>query len=719
MTETGLSLGTPHYMSPEQATADKGVTARSDVYSLASVLYEMLTGEPPHMGNSAQQIIMKIVTEEAQPVTKLRKSVPPNVAAALSKALEKLPADRFDTAKSFAEALASPTFATATPAPIAATGADARSRTVALVAGLAATAIVFAAVATWALLRPMPTPVARYGLAITGYRAPVSQDQGQLALAPDGSWLVYTGSGTRPGETQLWVKRRDRLEMAPLPGTTGAQVPSVSPDGNWIAFVANGQLLKIPAGGGLAVRIADTAGVGSPLWLDDGTVVYADAEWRLRRIPADGGVSEVVFTAGTGLYATTLAALPNGRGVLFAHCSDGCAATSEMWVADARSDTARLLLPDVAWAAYADGRLLFVGRGGGVFGAPFDLGTLSLEGAPVPLFDGVTVTTLAQMALSASGTMAYLAGSRGGDLSEAVWVSPDGRAVPVDTAWAFADYTLASWDLSPDGTRLAVVLRGEAGTNVWIKELDRGPLSRVTYSDREDIRPRWTPDGGALTYVSNRTGINELYQRQADGSGTDSLVLRLEAPIQEAFWSRDRQWIVLRTGSTDGHRDILAVRAGRDSVPRPLLAAPYDEEAPALSPDGRWLAYVSSETGRREVFVRPFPEVDAGKWQVSTAGGTSPVWAHSGRELFYVTGSRELASQAVLPGAVFTRGEQRVLFRMDGYRQTDNYRSFDVSPDDRRFLLLRPKGSAAEQDAPVLVVVENWLEEVDRIMRTR
>jgi serine/threonine-protein kinase len=718
MTETGLSLGTPHYMSPEQATADKQITARSDVYSLASVLYEMLAGEPPHMGNSAQQIIMKIIAERAQPVTALRSSVPLNVAAALGRALEKLPADRFDTAREFADALADLAFTTVAVGTSAGTPAIPPRRRTALIASLAGTTILATALAFWGWLRPTPKPVARYALTIPADRALVITEYPQVNVAPDGSWQVYTGRGNAPGETQLWVRARDRLEVTPLAGTTGAVSPAVSPDGNWIAFFAHGQLRRVPAGGGSAVTIADSA-QGVVIWLDDGTVAYSDGGWRLRRMPAAGGISEVVFTPAAGRFSGPLGALPNGRGILFTHCSASCTPTSELWVADGRSGTAKLLLPDVAWATYADGRLLFTRRDGAVFGAPFDLGTLSLRGAPVPLFDGVAVTTRAQMALSASGTMAYLAGGGSSLLSEAVWVSRDGQTLPVDTAWGFRlDDNLPGWDLSPDGTRLAISLRLETNADVWVRELDRGQVSRLTFSEFQDIRPRWTPDGRTVTFLSNRGGDFDLYARRADGTGTDSLVLDLEAPIWEALWSRDRQWIVMRTGTGDNRRDIVALRVGKDTVPRPLLTAPYDEQVPALSPDGRWLAYLSNETGRWEVFVRPFPDVDAGKWQVSTAGGTSPVWAHSGRELFFIDSNRELVSQAVLPGAAFQRGEQRVLFSMAGYREVANHRSFDVSPDDRRFLLVRWKDRAGAEEAPALVVVENWLEEVDRIMRS-
>jgi Tol biopolymer transport system component len=332
----------------------------------------------------------------------------------------------------------------------------------------------------------------------------------------------------------------------------------------------------------------------------------------------------------------------------------------------------------------------------------------------------VTVAVAAQITTSASGTLAYLAGPAGINRSEAVWVSRDGQAVPVDSTWVVLPSSTSGWALSPDGDRLAISVMDESSReNVWIKELDRGPVSRLTFGASVDTRPRWTPDGSSVTFLSDREGDQSLYQRSADGTGTDTLVFDVEAAIWEALPSPDGQWIVMRTGGADNIRDIVALRVGQDTVPTPLLTAPYDEEGPALSPDGRWLAYVSTETGRREVFVRPFPDVESGKWQVSTSGGVSPVWARSGEELFFLNGNQELVSQAVLPGAAFQRGGQQVLFSTAGYREMENYHSFDVSPDDQRFLMLRPKATAAGQsteDAPVLVMVENWLDEVDRIM---
>jgi len=710
LTETGLSVGTPYYMSPEQATGDQAVGPPSDIYALGAVLYELLTGEPPYMGTTAQAVLGKIIQGVPVSATAARRSVPANVDAAIRKALEKLPADRFTGAQEFAKALADPGFRHGAEAAATAAG----SRWKRLSVGFATLAGVLAVALVWSLLRPAaPGPVTRYRLSFPAGGELLPFPRRQFALAPDGSWLVYTGPGSDPTETRLWVKARDRVEATPLAGTEGAEAPSVSPDGQWIAFHAHGQLRKVPVGGGSATTIADAVWAGDGgVWLDNGMVAYmGGARARLRLVPAAGGTSEEVFNPATG-GATPVGALPGGRGVLFLICTSACTPTSELWVLDGRSGEARLLLSDVTQAAYLDGRLIFVKRDGAVFGVPFDLKELTLQGAPVALFDGVRVDTRAHFALGASGEMAYVAGEGTGSRWEAVWVSRDGQAVPIDTAWSFQRPSNTSWALSPDGTRLAIGIRTSGNDDIWIKELDRGPLSRLTFSDSADFRPRWTPDGQAVTFITNRVGPRDLYARRADGTGADSLVLDLEVPIDEAVTSPDGQWWILRTRSQANLRDILALQVGRDTVPRPLLTERYDEVVPALSPDGRWLAYTSSETGQREIFVRPFPDVQTGKWQVSTKGGTSPVWAHSGRELFFVDGNRELVSQAVPPGATFQRGEQRILFAIGpSYYEDTNHTYFDISPDDRRFVMVR-RESARVDGAPRLIVVENWMEEV-------
>jgi len=722
MTETGLSLGTPHYMSPEQATAEKELTPRSDIYSLASVLYEMLTGNPPHVGASAQQIIMKIVTEDVAPVTKLRKSVPPNVADAVAKALEKLPADRFATAAEFAQALSSSAYTrpmTGAAAQLAGPAARQWRRLALAAGGLAAVAL---SLALWEWLRPgPPQPVTRYGIAF----APAQTPTGSVDLAPDAAHLVYEG----PGEgqvPQIWVKDRGQYAASPLSGTVDAYAPAVSPDGKWVAFVQGGELKKMPITGGSATTLADSAFSAPVTWLDDGSVVYTRG-FSLARVPAAGGAAEVIWPTDGPLPANMQGffpvALSGGRGVLFSQCVNLCQASS-LWALDLGSGQARQLVPDAQRGWYLPtGHLVFVRGDGGMFGVRFDAKAMELHGTPVPVLDGVgmIVGVMPNLAVSASGTLVMQLGGDIGALAtyEAMWVDRTGRQSPVDSTWKFrlsSENSNVGLALSPDGKRLAVGLNTDAGDDIWIKTLPNGPLSRLTFDSGPDIRPRWSPDGRSVTYIASDLGA--LRQRPADGTGREETLYTSSTILLEGFWANDGSRLFLRVGGNAGAarvRNIQTYRPGVDSAPQELLtSAQADESAPALSPDGRWLAYISDETGRDEVYIRPFPNVDTGKWQVSTDGGQAPLWAHGGRELFYVDAKRNMMSVAVPAAGPTQMGAPARLFTLDPaiyLKAQEYYTPFDISPDDRRFLMAR-EVTAARMEGPKFLLVENWFEEV-------
>ena len=303
-----------------------------------------------------------------------------------------------------------------------------------------------------------------------------------------------------------------------------------------------------------------------------------------------------------------------------------------------------------------------------------------------------------------------------------VWVDRTGRETPVDSSWTFrlTEYgDNYGWSLSPDGARLAIGLATDAGDNIWVKQvLPPGPLSRVSYDGASAFRPRWMPDGRSLMFGSNRPGegTGGLYRRAANGTGADSLIRRAAAGIFEGAWSPDGKWLLFRTGGVigqSGGRDIIGIRPGVDSAPVPVVATPYDEEAIALSPDGHWLAYESNETGRTEVFIRPFPRTDSGKWQVSNDGGLAPLWARNGRELFYVNTNRDMMAVTVGSGAEPRLGERRRLFHLkdDWYMTpTEYYTPFDVAPDGR-FMMARQVNAPSALALP-LIVVDNWFEEL-------
>jgi serine/threonine-protein kinase len=265
--------------------------------------------------------------------------------------------------------------------------------------------------------------------------------------------------------------------------------------------------------------------------------------------------------------------------------------------------------------------------------------------------------------------------------------------------------------LSPDGTRLAVSMTGPGGLDVWIKQLDRGPLSRLTFPDGADHRVAWTPDGQSVTFITERGENRDLYVKRADGVGSAELVRDLPVPVNQGFWSYDGEWLIYRVGRGEGLDIYAARRSGSDTAAIPLVANPdINEHTPALSPDGRWLAYVSDESGRWELYVRPFPNVDDGRWQVSTSGGSEPVWAHSGRELFYKNAAGELIAAEIQTTTTFSVGQQRVLFATGAaYEAYAFHLRYDVAPDDQRFVMIRFRTAG---DAGELIVVENFFEEL-------
>jgi Tol biopolymer transport system component len=716
MTETGMSLGTPHYMAPEQAMGERVITNKADVYALGCVLYEMLVGEPPFTGGSAQAVFARVLTDEPRSLTLQRKTIPLNVADAVRTALHKLPADRFASARDFADALGKTDFVAATTRarPVAGvTGAgNWRNRTFAALPWAVAIIGVGAAVASWLQRPPQPASHQRIVLWKGSGLGNITYN---LAISPDGRTIAFVD--TVGGQRQLWLKEGRQLEPKPLTGTAGARGPVFSPDGEWIAFIADGKVRKVPRLGGSPTTLADSGNTVTQAiaWMDDGTVVFSDQRYRLRSVSLDGGPVRrpTADTATRGVVA--LSPLPGGRGVLATMCTPGCRDV-DLQAFDFRTGVARRLGDEIVRGWYTPhGDVVFVRRDGGVFAAPFDLDELAFTTAPVPVLDGVSSNSgNPDFALSSSGTVIYIRGP-GRDVGETfvpVWVDRTGRSTPVDADWSFESRG-SGLALSPDGKRVAVAVIGGRDIDIWVKQLDRGPVMRLTFGGTNE-RPRWTADGRSLLFVSRHNGNEDIRMRRADGTGAEQVVLDHQRALFEIEPTRDSmQWIV-RSGSSQS-RDVHLWRRGTSEL-TPLLADPSTSESmPALSPDGRWLAYVSNESSRQEVYVRPFPDVQSGKWQVSRNGGGEPLWAHSGRELLYRDGAGQMMSVAVNRGTSFELGEQRALFSAAPYANGGiSYRGYDLTADDRRFLFMRPAGSsqsgvAAPSD---LVRIDNWFAEL-------
>ncbi len=715
MTETGLSLGTPHYMSPEQATADKEITGRSDIYSLGSVLYEMLAGEPPHIGHSAQQIIMKIIAEPAEPVTKYRKSVPPNVAAALAKSLEKLPADRFGSAKAFAEALANPAFttvdSTAATAGTAGRGGLSRRTWWATVA-FAAVAMVAAAVG-W--LRPAPK-VALSRQRVSLWQNPLAPLLGaggtysatQAAIAPDGSSIVYSDSSR--GAFHLMRKLRSEAAPMPIAGTDGALSPFFSPDGRWVGYrTADGKLKKVPIDGGGSVTLADNGDLQytAAAWLDNGTIIYSIQGAWLGQIADAGGVARPITPSemSAGRSIVTIAPLPDSRGFLFTDCPGNPAIESTVRVFDLRTMSERTLVRQAVGAWYSPtGHLLYTDRAGGLYAMGFDLDKLTPTTGPTPVIADVVP---GDFATSRTGTILYTTSPEGSEHSELTWVSRSGSAVPIDSTW-HSDFQYPA--LSPDGTMLAVSVT-DATTQLWIRHAD-GTRQKLTDAGTVNWRPAWTPDGKSVIFSTNRQGGQsqddfDLYQVPVNGSAEPHLVMHHTWGIWEAEYSHDGRWLIVRSdenGNDDSN--IRARRLDGDTALVPILVDPSLTTEIALSPDGRWIAYTGDATGRDEIYVSPFPQATS-RQLVSRNGGAEPRWAHSGRELFYKSGDQMMVA-AFAPGAGLVAADPRPLFRLNSYRVASNRQEYDVTPDDQRFVMIREL-SGVHGD---LTYAENWFPEL-------
>jgi len=721
MTETGLSLGTPHYMSPEQATAEKDLTNRSDIYSLGAVLHEMLTGDPPHTGASAQQIIMKIVTEEVPPVTKARKSVPPHVAAAVATALEKLPADRFGSAEAFAKALRDTTFSTAALPGVAQQGAH-RSwrRTAAVLAGVSLALLV--AVVLLAL-RGTPTPprdVSRFVVDLQGEPgaglATFRDDGPGIAIADDGGWLAYPGgAGSR---AQIHVRRRDRLDAESVRSTGDVRCClTFAPDGQSLAYITIPLELKVVSLAGGIVRVVADSGLQDPSlygggvdWGPDGLlyVSMVDGVWRLS--PEGAELERVTTTQPGERTHAWVDVLPNAKGALLTviPTESGDRTAYAIGVVDFATREVEVLFPGVFARYAASGHIVFVQDDGTLLVAPFDQDRLAVTGTPVAVIENVPVGRYGAvpLAMSRTGTLVYRRAQR--TIDRLVWVDRDGAMQ--DSVAPELDGEMSTPRLSADGTRFVVGRNTGDGVHLWTREVAGGEPIRHTFAGQLNWRVNWSPVGDSLYFISDRDDPASVFVKRVDGAGVPQHVPLPEIrPIFEVLPVDDTTMVVRTDNQAAGNGDILLVRLAADTTVTPLVATPAGEFTPAVSPDGRWLAYTSDESGADEVYVRPFPDVSAGVYRVSRNGGREPLWAHSGRELFYKNGEGDLVAAAVGTTPAFSVRSQQVLFSSVDYSSNLFTPEYAVSPDDQRFLMiLREEPELANE----VVVVLNWFEEL-------
>jgi eukaryotic-like serine/threonine-protein kinase len=716
MTETGMSLGTPHYMSPEQAMGEREISNRSDLYALGAVTYEMLLGEPPFSGPTAQSIFAKVLTEEPRRLIPKRHTIPAHVEGAVLTALEKLPADRFASAAEFSDALNGRAPTTTRPG-TAQLGTEAKlgvQRRV-LAAFLLGAGLATVGTVLWASFRSQP---ARQSLSLSvllpkGEGISLIDAGTRIALSPDGTRLAYVGPGEGGG--RVWLRRLDQLHATPIPGTDGARSPFFSPDGEQLGFFS-GSLQVLSLTGGPPTVLGDTGLTqAGGAWSPDGWI-YFDQGSGIARISVRDRAREMIYqmdsTAGEQGVAWP-SVLPDGKTLLFRLRHDQIPSNFDV-VAMKLPDGRPKVVVRALYACYSPpGHLLYVTSDGTLFSAPFDEEKLSLSGTPVRVATGVNTGAFGavDLAVSENGLLTYTAGGAFQSFVGQVpmWVDREGNATPVDTSWHLSA-PLQSLALSPDGSALAVEMQrgiNGVGTDIWIRRLDTGTLSRLTFDRIWNSRPSWTPSGREVAFVSadNTQYFGEIRVKRADGTGSDTLLASSPGLLTDATFSADGRWLLVRSPAvSQTGANIGAMRRDRPDSIHWILDSRFTETTPALSPDGRWLAYASNETGIFEVYVRPFPEVSSAKWQVSSAGGIAPLWAHSGRKLFYVSGG-DLAEVDVRPGPQFSASPQRRLFSLERFAVDPAHAFYAVSPNDQRLFMY---GSTQAQEASELILVQNW-----------
>jgi eukaryotic-like serine/threonine-protein kinase len=702
MTKAGVSVGTPYYMSPEQAGGQPDVDTRTDIYALGVVLYEMLAGQPPFTGATVQSVFKKVMAEEPRPLVEHRKSIPPHVDAAVAKALEKLPADRWQTAAQFAEAL------TGTGALRAAR--PTRSSFPWVVAATLLVALGWMGYRNSRHVVPSPGPI-RFGVEFD--RGVQPSFTPIVRLSADGKQLFVSAMVDRREE----VLRRtlDRLDMEVIKGAgqgeqgTGNSRPFVSPDGHWVAYARQKKLWKVPVEGGTAIELA-TADWAGGSWGKNGKLVYTRAYNTGLWMVSEGGGDERMLTKPD----TTQAELghwwpqflPDGDHIMFtAYRTPIESATIE--VLTVSSGARKVVLTGGVYGFYVPtGHLLFA-VGETIRAVPFDLDRFEVNGNALPVVDDVAMNLTdgaAAFDVSENGTLAYLPVDSYVTETDLVLVDRQGNESP---ALPKRDrYTNPR--LSPDGGRVSVDIRSANSMgDVWVFQIGRSGGTRVTAEGGRDFGAEWTPDGRELIFSSERPFF-DLYRRAADASRPAEALLAGSYDRYTGAVSRDGKLFAFVLAAPGGELWTVSLE-GEPKATR-YFANGFNLGHPVLSPDGRWMAYDSDESGGGvDVFIQSFPDPELKRLKVSPAHGSEPMWTQGGRELVYRDGEKVMAVSIDLANG--TSGPPRVLFA-GPYPDNPGWtrpRSYDVTPDGSRFLMTRLPG---EQSPPRIVVVLNWFEEL-------
>ncbi len=717
ITQTGLSLGTPQYMSPEQATGDRVIDGRSDIYSLGAVAYEMLTGEPPHTGSTSQAIIARMLTERPRPMRTARPAIPEHVEFAVQRALEKLPADRFTTAHEFAQALLGHSTG-GTTGLFASTQAIQRSKAQSgwksrlldpVTSGLAAIAI--AAIAFAFLHKPaqqVATRAVRFVMDSPDSVRPFDNFPWPAGISPDGGTVVFAAAGT--AGVQLYYVRTDQLEPRLIPGSVAGSQVSFSPDGEWVLFEAGGALKKVRLDGSAPITITAAGSNNGADWtMGDEIVLGSEGAYRgLSKVSAAGG--ELVDFAkpdtskGESDYLWPIAS-PDGKSIVFTRWMGALASADLATVPIDGGEVVPLGVKGVRPLAVIDRTLVFVREDGAVMALHLDGAHRHGEGKPIPVLDPVNVIAgnngNSGVFISPGGALIT---SRGGTKSQLAWIAKDGTASVI----ASESRRYAAPRLSPDGSRIAVTVTDAGKSAVWIYDMSSRTFSQLSTVATAQA-PEWSPDGKRIYYM----GLGDkdriaIYSQQADGGGAPEKVARVEGIAQGLSVAPDGKSIVYLAYSKNSW-DLYRVQldsAGSGSL---YVGGPSDEISPTISPDGHWVAMVSNQTGADQVYLRSYPDPSS-RIQISASGGGEPIWSRDGKTIYYRAGTSEIAARLATTPSLRVLSRDTVVFRTGLFIGGGVMKGADISRDGRLL------GLVTNKDDFQLVVVPNWRVELENRM---
>src|SRR5262245_24887589 len=717
MTGIGMILGTAAYMSPEQARG-RATDKRSDVWAFGCVLYEMLTGRRVFDGEETTAMIAAVVKIEPD-WNAFPSDVPTHIRKIVQRCLAKDRKARIPDLSVARFMFDETTAAAATDA------ASTRPRpTRVLRLWQAATALLLLttiAGPVTSLLRARSPAVTRFIVSPpegTTFFAAGRRATG-AAISPDGLKLAFTARDAS-GKALLWVRSLDSVTAQPLIGTDDASFPFWSPDSRFIGYSAPGKLMKIAASGGppqtlCAFSTTTIVGRGGA-WNRDGVIVFNNGPGQpLFRVSSAGGQPSPVGNLANGQNALGFPSfLPDGDHVLY-HATASTPTVSGLHVMSLDTGESKRLLEADTSGIYASqgGYLLFV-RQGTLLAQTFDPKTLAFLNEPFPIAEHVesgAVAGLVTFSVSENGMLSYGIGSGEAADVQMVWLDRQGKQS--ETVGPPGNYR--GIDLSPDGTRVAAHRHDGNGGDIWITELSRGTTSRFTFDAQDSSSPVWAPDARRIDHGSFRNGKGGLYQKLSNGTGPEEKLLESDVATLPVSWSPDGQSIVYSVLDPKASTDQWMLPLSGDRKPVPLLHMSFQESHGQVSPNGKWLAYYSNETGRTEVYVQSFPQ-GTGKWQVSTNGGVFPRWRRDGRELFYMSQAlhgKMMAVDVKSSGSAFEATAPKELFDPVylNLSHAGPYHTYAVSPDGQRFLIPRSPSTDQQTTAPIVVVL-NWMEEL-------